>query len=151
MAPVISPSHQFSVMSRQVTAVNVMIEVNRNTTPNPANRLIELRSVVARDSSCPDCHSSWKAGSSRCRCSYRSSLIVFSMLATALPWTQRRIRLSVADAAPRPTASSPMGSSRPRSWCAMASSMTTFASSGMVMSAASTATAAAIIPVSWRR
>ena len=30
--------------------------------PKPANRLIEPRSVVARDSSCPDCHSSWKAG-----------------------------------------------------------------------------------------
>jgi hypothetical protein len=29
MAPVISPSHQFGVMSRQVTAVNVMIEVKQ--------------------------------------------------------------------------------------------------------------------------
>ena len=151
MAPVISPSHQLSVMSRQVTAVKVKTEMIRNTTPKPANRLIDPRSVVARDSSCPDCHSSWKAGSSRCRCRYMSSLIVFSMSATAFPCTQRRMRLSVADAAPRPTASSPMGSSRLRSWCAMASSMTALARSGMVISAASTATAAAIIPASWRR
>jgi len=69
MAPVISPSHQLSEISRPTTAANVMIEMNRNTSPKPANRLIEERSVVARESSWPDCHSSWNAGSSRCRCS----------------------------------------------------------------------------------
>ncbi len=51
MQPVIRPSHQSSLMSRAVTAANVMTEMNRNTTPNPANRRIDDRSVVARDSS----------------------------------------------------------------------------------------------------
>ncbi len=62
------PSHQLSEISRPVTAANVMIEMKMNTSPKPANRLIEERSVVARESSWPDCHSSWNAGSSRCRC-----------------------------------------------------------------------------------
>jgi len=41
--------------------------------PNPANLRIEDRSVVARDSSWPDCQLSWKDVGSRCRCAYRSS------------------------------------------------------------------------------
>ena len=68
MAVVISPSHQLRLISSALTAVNVMVEMNRNTMPNPMNRRMVPRSVVARDSSWPDCHSSWNAGSSRCRC-----------------------------------------------------------------------------------
>ena len=147
----IRPSHQFSLISRAVTAANVMMLMNRNTMPNPANRRMDDRSVVARDSSWPDCHSSWKAGSSRCRCSYRSSLIVFSMPATALPWTQRRIRFSTAAPAPRPIAASPSGISRARSWCAMAPSMTALVSRGIAISAPSAQIAAAIIAISWKR
>jgi len=57
-----------SETSSPVTAAKVIVEITMNTSPKPANRRIEDRSVVARDSSWPDCHSSWKAGSSRCRC-----------------------------------------------------------------------------------
>ena len=64
--------------------------VMKNTTPKPPNRRIADRSVVARDSSWPDCQESWKPGSSRCRWAYRSSRIDRSMPATAPAWTQRR-------------------------------------------------------------
>jgi len=37
---------------------NVTRLVMKKITPNPANRRIADRSVVARDSSWPDCHSS---------------------------------------------------------------------------------------------
>ena len=63
-----SPSHQFSRMSSTTTAMNVTTFVTRKIVPKPANRRMAERSVVARDSSWPDCHSSWKAGGSRCRC-----------------------------------------------------------------------------------
>ncbi len=33
--------------------------MSRNSMPKPKNRRIELRSVVARDSSCPDCQRLW--------------------------------------------------------------------------------------------
>ena len=151
IAPVIRPSHQFSRMSSTVTPKNITMLVIRKTIPNPANRRMDDRSVVARDSSWPDCHSSWNAGSSRCRCAYMSSLIVFSMSATALPCTQRRIRLSMADATPRAIAAMPRGSSRPRSWCAMAPSITALTSSGIATSAPSAARAATIIAISWKR
>ena len=41
-----------------MTMTNVTRLVMKKTMPNPANRRIADRSVVARDSSCPDCHSS---------------------------------------------------------------------------------------------
>ena len=151
IAPVIRPSHQFRWMSSTVTPKNITMLVIRKTIPNPANRRMDDRSVVARDSSWPDCHSSWNAGSSRSRCAYRSSLIVFSMSATALPCTQRRIRLSMADATPRAIAAMPNGISRSRSWCAMAPSITTLTSSGIATSAPSAARAATIIAISWKR
>ena len=151
IAPVIRPSHQFRWMSSAVTPKNITMLVIRKTIPNPANRRMDDRSVVARDSSWPDCHSSWNAGSSRCRCAYRSSLIVFSMSATALPCTQRRIRLSMADATPRAIAAMPRGISRLRSWCAMAPSITDLTSSGIATSAPSAARAATIIAISWKR
>jgi hypothetical protein len=76
-----------------------MIEMKMNTSPKPANRRIEERSVVARDSSWPDCHSSWNAGSSRCRCWYRSSLIACSMPDRQQAERQEEAALVVGDGA----------------------------------------------------
>ena len=50
-------------MTAKLTRLVIM-----NTMPKPTNRLIADRSVVALDSSWPDCHASWNSGSSRCRC-----------------------------------------------------------------------------------
>src|ERR1700683_1578657 len=86
--PVIRPSHQLSWISSATTATNVITLVTRKIRPNPANRRIDDRSVVARDSSWPDCHSSWNEGGSRCRCAYRASLIDFSISATDEDCTQ---------------------------------------------------------------
>ena len=66
--PVSRPSHQFSRISSAMTAMKVTTLVMKKTMPNPANRRIADRSVVARDSSWPDCHSSWNPACSRCRC-----------------------------------------------------------------------------------
>ena len=66
--PVSRPSHQFSLISNPITAMNVIVLVIRKTVPKPANRRIAARSLVARDSNCPDCQASWNAGGSRCRC-----------------------------------------------------------------------------------
>ena len=151
MAPVISPSHQLRLISRPVTAVNVMMEMNRNTMPKPANRLIDPRSVVARDSSWPDCHSSWNAGSSRCRCAYRSSLIVLLHVGDRVALDPAADQAERGGRGAEPIASRPSGSSRPRSWWAMAPSMTALVTSGMAMSAASTTRAAAIMTMSWLR
>ena len=112
-APVIRPSHQFRWMSSAITAMNVIVLVTMKIRPNPANLRIVDRSVVARDSSWPDCHSSWNEMGSRCRCEYRSSLIAFSISATELAWIQRRSMFSSPSAAPRPAAARPSGISRP--------------------------------------
>ncbi len=87
--------------------------VMKNTTPKPPNRRIADRSVVARDSSWPDCQASWKPGSSRCRWAYRSSRIVFSMPATAPAWTQRRKKFRKDWSSPKATAATPSSTSRP--------------------------------------
>ena len=60
--------HERALLIPLGLAANVMMLMNRNTMPNPANRRMDDRSVVARDSSWPDCHSSWNPGSRRCRC-----------------------------------------------------------------------------------
>jgi hypothetical protein len=146
-----SPIHQLSLMSSTATAVKVVTVMMRKTRPNPANRRMDDRSEVARDSNWPDCQPSWKAGSRLCRCAYRSSRSVFSMPATALPWTQRRIRLRAASAMPRPAAASPSGSSRRLSWWVIAPSMIDLVSSGMAMAAASAPSAAISIDSSCRR
>ena len=44
-----------------VTAVTCTMLITRNSSPKPLNLRIEERSVVARDSSWPDCHLLWKA------------------------------------------------------------------------------------------
>jgi len=68
MHPVSRPSHQFSRTSSAMTATNVATLVMKKTMPNPAKRRIADMSVVARDSSWPDCQSSWNPACSRCRC-----------------------------------------------------------------------------------
>ena len=146
-----SPSHQFSRISRITTVTNVTVFVTRKMVPNPANRRIADRSVVARDSSCPDCHSSWKPVSSACRCAYRSCRMAFSIPVTALAWTQRRVKFSVAWAAPSPVAASPSSTSRPRSGWMMASSMTDLVSSGMVISVPTDTQAVSSITTSCHR
>ena len=85
-----SPSHQFSRISRAMTARNVATFVMKKMVPNPANRRIADRSVVARESSCPDCHSSWNAACRRCRWAYRLSRMARSMPVTALACSHRR-------------------------------------------------------------
>ena len=50
---------------KQFPKVNTL--VIRKMMPKPANRRIVDRSVVALDSSWPDCQDSWKPESSRCR------------------------------------------------------------------------------------
>src|ERR1035441_10467991 len=69
-------------MSSATTITKVITLVMKKTMPNPANRRIADRSVVALDSSWPDCHESWKLGSRRCRCAYRSSRMERSMPVT---------------------------------------------------------------------
>ena len=118
----IRPSHQFRWISSATTATNVITLVTMKIRPNPANLRIEDRSVVARDSSWPDCQLSWNEACSRCRWAYMSSLIVFSIDATASAWIQRRIRFSSASAVPRPMAARASGISNRRSPCAIASS-----------------------------
>ena len=149
--PVSSPSHQFSRMSRITTAVNVTTLVTKKTRPNPANRRIADRSVVARDSSWPDCHASWKPTCSRCTCAYKSPRIVRSMPVTAPPCTQRRISIPAASARPRPIVASESGISSPRRSCAIAPSITDLVSSGMVSWAATVTSAAASITASCGR
>ncbi len=48
-----------------VTTTWVML-TTRNSIPKPKNRRIAERSVVARESSWPDCHSLWKLIGSSC-------------------------------------------------------------------------------------
>ena len=48
--PVMVPSHQFIRMSNATTTTKVTTLVMKKMTPNPANRLIADRSVVALDS-----------------------------------------------------------------------------------------------------
>ncbi len=117
--------------------------VIRKIVPNPANRRIADRSVVARDSSWPDCQEPWKPASSRCRCAYRSSRMSRSMVVTALAMAQRRRKFSVAWATPRATAAAPSGSSRARSPWAIGPSIICLVSSGMRISVPTAANAAA--------
>jgi hypothetical protein len=145
MQPVIRPSHQFIRMRITVTVANVNTLVSRNTVPKPANLLIADRSVVARDSNCPDCQPSWNAGSRRCKCSYRSSRISFSMPATALPWIQRRTRFTTAIAAPSPIAAAPRGISPARWWCVIGPSIAALTIRGITISDEAETSAAMII------
>ena len=61
------PSGQYIVSSTTVTAVTWRMLMNRNSIPKPKKRRIADRSVVARDSSCPNCHRLWKLIGSACR------------------------------------------------------------------------------------
>ena len=72
-----------------------------------------------------------------------SSLIVFSIDATASAWIQRRIRFSSASAVPRPMAARASGIRARRAPCAIAPSMTDLVSSGMRISAVTAPSAAA--------
>jgi hypothetical protein len=56
----------------------------RKTKPNPTNRRIVLRSVVNRDSNCPEGQRSWKLTGSRCTCANRSRRMSVSRLVAAL-------------------------------------------------------------------
>ena len=80
-----------------------------------------------------------------------SSLIVFSIDATASAWIQRRIRFSSASAVPRPMAARASGISSRRSPCAIAPSMTDLVSSGMRISAVTAPSAAASMTTIWTR
>ena len=55
-----SPSGQYMFSSTIVTTVTWRTLITRNSSPKPLNRRIAERSVVARESSCPDCHLLWK-------------------------------------------------------------------------------------------
>ena len=131
--------------------MNVMTLVTRKMRPNPANLRIADRSVVARDSSWPDCQLSWKEGGSCCRWAYRSSLMVFSIAATASAWIHRRIRFSAAITTPRPIAARASGISSLLSPCPIARSTTDMVSSGMTISAATAPSAAASMTIIWTR
>ena len=80
-----------------------------------------------------------------------SSLIVFSIDATASAWIQRRIRFSSASAMPRPMAARASGISSRRAPCAIAPSMTDLVSSGMMISAVTAPNAAANMTTIWTR
>ena len=60
VAATTSPSGQYIVRSTIVTAVTCRTLTTRKSRPNPLNRRMAERSVVARESSCPDCHRVWK-------------------------------------------------------------------------------------------
>jgi hypothetical protein len=55
-------------ISTAITVLSWMMFITRNSRPNPKNRRMIDRSVVARDSSWPDCQSPWKLIGRRCRC-----------------------------------------------------------------------------------
>ena len=76
-----------------------------------------------------------------------SSLIDFSMSATAPDWIQRRTMFSRPAAAPRATAARASGISSRLSPCAIAPSITDLVRSGMAISAATAPSAAPNITI----
>ena len=60
VAATTSPSGQYMLSRTIVTTVTCRMLMTRNSRPKPLNRRIADRSVVARDSSWPDCHLLWK-------------------------------------------------------------------------------------------
>ena len=76
-----------------------------------------------------------------------SSLIDFSMSATAPDWIQRRIMFSTPTAAPRAIAARASGTSSCLSPCAIAPSTTDLVKSGMAISAATAPSAAPSITI----
>ncbi len=62
-----SPSHGDSHSSTATPATSVSTLTTRKIPENATNQRIVVRSVVARDSSCPDGHRSWNETGSRCR------------------------------------------------------------------------------------
>ena len=96
-----------------VTTVTCRMLITRKSRPKPLNRRIAERSVVTRERSWPDCHLEWKLIGSSWSRSYRSWRIEVSMPRTAFDCTQRRHKTSTASRTPRPSASSPSGSTPP--------------------------------------
>jgi hypothetical protein len=87
----------------------------RKMSPKERNRRITLRSVVTRESSCPDCQRSWNAIGRRCRCSYRSLRISYSMPSATPDWLHRRTKIRTASMTPSSSARAP-SSRRPAPW-----------------------------------
>ncbi len=67
LATTISPSGQYIRSSSTLTVMKVATLTTRKISPKERNLRMVPRSLVARESSCPDCHWSWKETGSRCR------------------------------------------------------------------------------------
>ncbi len=95
-----SPSAQ-SWASMMTTPTRIVTPLtSRNVSGKARNWRSSIRSVVPRDSSCPDAHRSWKATGSRWRCRYRSARSSASTCDSGRATSHRRSPNSSASATP---------------------------------------------------
>ena len=104
--------------------------------PKPRNRRIVDRSLIIRESSCPDSHRLWKTIGSRCSWAYSSTRTSVSTPSVALDTTQRRKNISTASTMPIATAAAPRTYSPRRSDSAIGPSTTARVTSGTTIAAA---------------
>ncbi|CAM5643615.1 hypothetical protein SVIOM342S_01338 [Streptomyces violaceorubidus] len=96
-----SPSVQ-SWTSMMPTPTRIVTPLtSRKVSGKARNMRSSIRSVVPRESSCPEAQRSWKATGSRCRCRYRSARIPASTPASGRATSHRRSPNSRASASPR--------------------------------------------------
>lgn len=141
-----SPSvHSWASMMTKPTRIVTPL-TSRNVSGKARNIRSSIRSVVPRDSNCPEGQRSWNATGSRCRCRYRSARIDASTPASGRATSHRRSPKSTASASPSSSRHSAPSHTPPVSRSATGPSTIHFSTSGITspVHEAATATTAAV-------